>query len=342
MNKRQDIRSRVLAQITGGVPSSDVRERDAARIKAHIAVVGEQVKEGFATRVEKLEAERSAGMVLLRLDPKAIGTTAFANRHELSLDAKDAKFQRLKASIATYGQDTPVRVRPTLPGSPYSFELVEGHRRLAACLALDAERDGGFTILARVDGAAGDQRDLVLKMYRENAEREDLSPFEYGRMFRSWLDAAVFAKQGELAQAVALSDAAISQYLNIADLPAAVIVAFGDPRAISLRWTQELSRALKANRTAVLETAAQLATLDPKPSPEQVLRALVEGDKRPAASREEAVKIAGKVAFRIARRDGRLSLKFGKQVDRTVQRELTEEIKELVEKRLNQRLKGKT
>jgi len=342
MNRRQDIRSRVLAQITGGVPSSEARERDAMRIKAHIAVVGEQVKEGFATRVEKLEAERSAGMVLLRLDPKTIGTTEFANRHALALKPQDPKFQRLKLSIATHGQDTPVRVRPAPAGSRFAFELVEGHRRLAACLALDAEREGGFQILARLDGAASDQRDLVLKMYRENAEREDLSPFEYGRMFRSWLEAKVFAKQGELAQAVALSDAAISQYLNIADLPAAVIVAFGDPRVISLRWMQDLSRALKADRTVVLKAAERVAQLESKPSADQVLRALVDGDKRSSASREEAVKIAGKVAFRIARRDGRLSLKFGKQVDRTAQRELTEEIKELVEKRLSERLKGKT
>jgi ParB family chromosome partitioning protein len=342
MNKRQDIRSRVLAQITGGAPSSDAREREATRIKAHIAVVGEQVKEGFATRVEKLEAERSAGMVLLRLDPKTIATTEFANRHALSLNSKDPKLQRLKASIATHGQDTPVRVRPAPPDSQYSFELVEGHRRLAVCLALNAERDTGFPILARLDGAASDQKDLVLKMYRENAEREDLSPFEYGRMFRSWLEAKVFLRQGELAQALSLSDGTISQYLSVADLPAAVIVAFGDPRAISLRWVQELGRALKTNESAVLEAAERVAALDPKPSPEQVLRALVDGDKRSSASREEAVKIAGKVAFRIARRDGRLSLKFGKQVDRTAQRELTEEIKELVEKRLSQRLKGKT
>jgi ParB family chromosome partitioning protein len=341
MNKRQDIRSRVLAQITGGIPSSEARDREANRIKAHIAVVGEQVKEGFATRVEKLEAERAAGMVLLRLDPKTIGATEFANRHKLALSAKDPKFQRLKHSIATHGQDTPVRVRPALPGNTFSFELVEGHRRLAACLALDAEREG-FTILARIDNAASDQKDLVLKMYRENAEREDLSPFEYGRMFRSWLDAKVFGKQGELAEALVLSDATVSQYLAVADLPAPVIVAFGDPRSISLRWVQEISRALKANEASVLEAAERVTSHEPRPTPEQVLRALVDGEKRPSASREEAVKIAGKVAFRIARRDGRLSLKFGKQVDRAAQRELTEEIKELVEKRLSQRLKGKT
>jgi len=340
MNKRQDIRSRVLAQITGGAPSSDAREREATRIKAHIAVVGEQVKEGFATRVEKLEAERSAGMVLLRLDPKTIVPTEFANRHELSLKAQDPQFQQLKDSISSNGQDAPVRVRPAPPGTAHSFELVEGHRRLAVCLALDAER-GGFPILARLDSAATDQRNLVLKMYRENAEREDLSPFESGSMFRSWLNAHIFTKQVEIARATGLSEATIHQYLSVAELPPAVIVAFGDPRTISLRWVQEISRALKADEAAVLNAAERVAELTPRLSPEQVLRALVDANKRPSPSREEAVKIAGKVAFRIARRDGRLSLKFGRQVDKAVQRELTEEIKELVEKRLSQRLKGK-
>jgi ParB family chromosome partitioning protein len=340
VNKREDIRSRVLAQITGGVPSSDVRDRDAARIKAHIAVVGEQVREGFATRVEKLEAERAAGMVLLRLDPTSIATTEFANRHELSLAANDPAFQQLKASIAAHGQDTPVRVRPAPAGSHHAFELVEGHRRLAACLALAAER-GGFPILARLDSAALEQRDLVLKMYRENAEREDLSPFESGRMFRSWLTAQIFTKQVEIARATGLSEATIHQYLSVAELPAPVLLAFGDPRAISLRWVQELSRALKADEAAVLAAAERVGGLTPRPSPEQVLRTLLDTNKRPSPSREEAVKIAGKVAFRIARRDGRVSLKFGRQIDKAVQRELTEEIKELVEKKLSQRLKGK-
>ncbi len=340
MNKRHEIRASVLSKIMGSDASSAAR--DAPRVKAHIAMVGEQLKDGFAARVEKLEAERASGMVLLRLDPKSIAVTEFANRHDLSLSAGDADFNALKTSITQHGQDTPVRVRPAAVGTPVPYELVEGHRRLAACLALDAEREGGFPILARLDAAAGDTRDLVLKMYRENAERQDLSPFEYGRMFRSWLSARVFDRQGDLAGAVGLSDASISQYLQIGDLPAEIIAAFGDPRTISVRWAQELARALKANRAAVLEAASRLAGLNPRPAPEQVLRSLTEGDRRSAASREEAVKIAGKVAFRIARKDGRLSLKFGKHVDRTTQRELAEEIKELAERRLGQRLKGKT
>jgi ParB family chromosome partitioning protein len=339
MSKRDEI-TRALMD-SPSTPAAAVAARPSSPM-SFVARVGQQAASGLAAEIERLKAERSAGMVLLRIDPKTIRPTEFANRHELSLQAEDPSFKRLKANIAAHGQDSPVRVRPAPAGKPFAYELVEGHRRLAACLALDAERDGGFPILARVDSAASAPRELVLKMYRENAEREDLSPYEHGRMFRSWLDAKVFARQGELAEAIDLSSAAVSQYLAIADLPEEVLLAFKDPRAISMRWMQELSKALKADRAGVIAAAIRMAESESKLTPEQVLRALVEGDKRPSPSREEAIKIAGKVAFRIARRDGRLSLKFGKQVDRTVQRELTEEIKELVERRLNQRLKGKT
>ena len=131
-------------------------------------------------------AERDAGLVLVKLDPESIGLTAFANRHELSLSSKDKKLKALKASIKANGQDTPVRVRP-VSGGDHPYELVEGHRRHAAIRELNRETEGGFQILARLDAKAAETKDFVLKMYRENAEREDLSAFETGRMFhRGW------------------------------------------------------------------------------------------------------------------------------------------------------------
>jgi ParB family transcriptional regulator, chromosome partitioning protein len=296
-------------------------------------------------KLAKLEAERSEGMVLLRLDPKTIARTPYANRDQRGLTVDDASFRRLKESIASHGQDTPVRVRPAPPGSDSSYELVEGHRRLAACIELDRERDGGFSILARLDGAAADSRDLVLKMYRENAEREDLSPYEYGLMFASWLEARVFKKQVELATAVGLSEGAVSRYLHVAELPPAVLAAFGDPRKIALRWLPDLERVLKNAREFVLGAAERLATQDPRPAPESVLRELIAAaagpERKTSSTREEAVKVQGKVAFRIARRDGRITLKFGKQVDRGIQRELAEEVKDVAERWLAKRLKGK-
>jgi ParB family chromosome partitioning protein len=300
--------------------------------------MGDVIKDGLLGENQRLKAEREGGMVLLRLDPKQIAVTEFANRHDLSLSSDDPAFKQLKASIAQHGQDTPIRVRPAGPGGALPYELVEGHRRHAACLELDSERDGGFTILARLDSAAADTRDLVLKMYRENAEREDLSPYETGRMFQSWIAAKVFARQGDLAKAVGLSDAVVSRYMQTASLPEYVLRAFGDPRLIALRWASDLANALKERDAHVRSKAADIIAREPRPAPEAVLRELCATPTRsgapPSASREEVVKIKGKVAFRISRRDGRLTLRYAKGVDAPTQRELTEKIKELVETRL--------
>jgi ParB family chromosome partitioning protein len=346
VSKREDIRSRVLAQITGagaGAAEPTARASDPIRVKAHIAVVGEQVREGLASRVERLEAERQAGMVVLRLDPKSIHSSEFANRLELALDESDAEFRLLKEDIRTQGQLDPIRVRPARGGSQFEYEIVYGHRRHAACLALDRDAEGGFRVLALLDATAVDRKALVLRMHAENDVREDLSPYEYGRMYRSWLRAGLFETQVDLAAAVGRDDSPVSMYLQIGDLPIEVLAAFVDPREISLRWAPQIMRALKEDRDHVLGIARTIAGMSPRPSAPETLRLLTatRGDKRDSASREEAVKIKGRIAFRVARRDGRVTLKFGSEVSRQIQKELVEEIKELTEKRLSQYLKAK-
>src|SRR5450631_4110169 len=145
------------------------------------------------------ERERAEGLLLLSVDPESIGLTAFANRSELSLSVKDEKFKAFKESIRRNGQDTPVRVRPATAGAATTYELVEGHRRHAAIRELNREVEGGggFKILIRVDAKAAELVDLCLKMYRENADREDLSAHETGSMFANWLQARVCKTQRE-------------------------------------------------------------------------------------------------------------------------------------------------
>jgi ParB family transcriptional regulator, chromosome partitioning protein len=342
VSKREDIRSRVLAQISGATEPTP-RLSEPVRVKAHIAMVGEQVREGFASRVERLEAERQAGMVVLRLDPKSIQSSAFANRLEAALQESDSEFRLLKEDIRTQGQLEPIRVRPAPADSTHDYEIVYGHRRHAACLALDRETASGFRVLALLDAAAVDRKRLVLRMHAENDVREDLSPYEYGRMYRSWLSAGLFETQGELAAAVRRDDSPVSLYLQIADLPAEVLAAFVDPREISLRWAPQIMKALKDDRDHLLGLARTVCGLSPRPSAAETLRMLTAPrDKRDSASREEAVKIRGRIAFRVARRDGRVTLKFGAEVSRQMQKDLVEEIKELTEKRLSQLLKGKS
>lgn len=315
-------------------PASPPRERPPGS-RPYVAQMGDVIKDGLLGENQRLKAEREGGMVLLRLDPKQIGRTEFANRHDLSLSSDDPDFRQLKASIKQHGQDTPVRVRPAGAVGALPYELVEGHRRHAACLELDAEQEGGFPILARLDAAAADTRDLVLKMYRENAERADLSPYEYGRMFQSWLSGKVFASQSELARTVGLAQPTVSAYVAIANYPEALIQAFGDPRQIAMRWWQPLAHALKEDKARVLLLAGEIAALRPPPTAEEVFKRLTApkttAKKSSSASHEESVKIKGKVAFRIARRDGRVAIKFARSIDQSAVKELADKLKDVAE-----------
>ena len=137
-------------------------------------------------------------------------------------------------------------------------------------------------------------------MYRENAERADLSPYEYGRMFQSWLSGKVFASQSELARTVGLAQPTVSAYVAIANYPEALIQAFGDPRQIAMRWWQPLAHALKEDKARVLLLAGEIAAVRPPPTADEVFKRLTApkttAKKSSSASHEESVKIKGNLA----------------------------------------------
>lgn len=303
--------------------------------------VASEHNSGLQGRISELEAERSAGLVVLRIDPKRIQPSALANRHATSLAANDPGLAELSKAIRDRGQLEPIRVRPAPPDSGYEYEIVYGHRRHAVALGLDAEVEGGWPVLALLDASASDARDHVLKMYQENAARKDLSAYEIGAMFRGWLDAGIFPGQGAIAGATGLSEPSVSKYLTVAGLPEIVLKAFRDPRAIAVRWAENLTTALKTNEAAVLAAAKTLAREDGV-APEVVLRTLL--DAAPAkkakkgSSQSETIKIDGRTAFAYALKNDRIAIRFGKHVDRQAARELTDEIKELLTRRLKARM----
>jgi len=312
--------------------------------KPYVAEAGQRLAEGLREENQRLKSERAAGILVLRLDPKRVRPTRFINRDERAFLESDPQFINLKDSLRSNGQEHPIRVRPAADDSGFEFEIVSGHRRHRACLTLDAEMEGGFALLALLDGRASESRDLVLKMYRENEERADLSAYEKGKMFQQWLAEGVFAEQGELAAAIGVSDATVTKYLQVAELPSSVLAAFADPRDIAVRWSHDLAKALKTNRAKVEDAAQRLTNSSPRPEAGAVARTLIASadptrESRSTASREQAIKIDGRVALRLQRRDGRLTLKFY-QLDKRAQREITEEILELAERRVRERLKG--
>ena len=339
MSKRDDIAQRVLGKLAAreaATPETPPRPR---AMNTFIGQVGAQMTQGFAARVEVLERERAEGHVVLKLDPKTVRFSHLANRHELSLKSSDADFKALKDDLRKSGQEFPIKVKTVEGDAEHEFEVIAGHRRLLACRELDAEVAGGFPVFAILDGTAAELKVHALKMYRENALRKDLSPFETGTMFRRWLTEGLFATQKELAETLGLSTPTVSHYLGIAELPPEILKAFRDPRAISLRWINDLAPALKTHRAALLAAAQQLAKATPPPDADTVLRELLAATKgrgRKAAKPEaETVKMGGKSLYTISWKGSRVSLKFGKQVDA----EIVEDAQEAVKAFLTQWLK---
>ncbi len=341
MSKRDEINKAVLGNAPMA-PSPTVRTA-AVPFVARIAQAGAQ---GLLEENQKLKAERSAGRVVLAIDPKRVRFSSISNRDERSLNSADEAFRELKHSLKQDGQEFPIKLR-AIEGDPaHEFEVVAGHRRLKACLELDTETAGGFTVLGILDANAAELKSIALKMYRENKIREDLTPYEYGRMFRKWIDSGLFKTQGEIAAATRMSQPTVSVYLSVYDLPREIHQAFGDPRVISMRWIQELAKALKADEAAVLGIAREIAGSKSKPEPEIIFQSLTEAAsgagkaRRGSPTRTESFKLDNKVVYTFGRKDGRFSVKLGRLVDKGLQKELAEELQEFLRGWLTKRMKG--
>jgi ParB family transcriptional regulator, chromosome partitioning protein len=312
----------------------------------HLGPIAEQANiyaEHVATRAKHYDEAKAKGLLLVRLDPKTIRSSKFKNRSDLSLLLHDRSFIKLSKSLAAHGQETPIRVRPIKDALPFEFEIVSGHRRHAACLALDTSTSKGFPIIAIVDAEATETRDLVLKMYRENADREDLSAHETGMMFKHWLDASVFPTQEAIAAETGQSKQNLGKYIALASLPDYVVGAFRDPRVISLRWSSELAGASQSRGPELKAVADELAKRNPAPAPEAVFAELIASvpkKKAGAARASESIKEGNKVLFELSAREGRYGIRLGKHVDKRLRKELQQDLKEWLHAWIKARVPG--
>jgi len=316
---KRDIHQHVLSKLRA-LPSADeeIPAVETRRPSTYMGQVGVELKTGLKSRIEELEAQLASGEVVLQLDPKRVRPTAFKNRDDRSLSTADESFDNLKIDIRAVGNRAPIEVR-SLAGVPgFEYEIVSGHRRHAACLQLDEEIAGGFRVRALIVDAAKDPVELVKGMHRENFLRENPSPYEYGMLYVAAMKAGVFQTQADLAQAVGSNPTSVSHHIQLVELPAEVLAAFGDPRSISVRWIKDLTRALKERPEHVIATAKDIASRETPPLPDQVKAELLRAPTRPRAgaalgSYEQTIRLADKktVGAKL-KRDGRnLRLSIG-------------------------------
>lgn len=230
-------------------------------------------------RVQDLEAELATfkdGNAVVKLDPKRIRQSRWKNRHELSFQT--ARYLELKAEIEGAGENVqPIKVRVVGLGADgkEEYEIVFGRRRHRACLEL------GLPVNAIVVTKMSDE-ELFAEMERENRNREDLTPWEQGVMYKDALDAGLYSSQRQLAAKLSIDVSTVSRGVALASLPEVVISAFPSPLDLQVRWGQDLAAALDAAAVKVTDEAEKIAALELKPAAKVVL------DRLLAASQEHA------------------------------------------------------
>jgi len=347
MSKRDDLGKGVLADLAALRAKGSVASiLPARRVDPVPNTLAQEMSAGYIQTIARLKAERESGKVVLELDPKQVRASEQANRHALSLNGKDQDLLQLKADIVQQGQLEPIRVRPAAQGGAGAYEIVYGHRRHAACLALDAERPDGWKVLALLDAGAGEMRSHVLKMYQENAARKDLSAYEQGHMFQLWLEQKIFDSQSAIAGEIKVSRQLVSKYLKVIELPDEILRAFRDPRVIALRWIDELEPAITKDRAGILARAEKLAALTPALSAEEVFQGLLNGaplprKERAPASESDTFQIGRDTIYKLSRKGKRVAFRFGNAVPSSLAREAVEEMQSHLRGWLKRRLQEK-
>lgn len=259
MSKLTDKARRISFDDVDDVPHpapADDRPRTAIGAITASLAMGRGVEAENRVLKERLQQFEDVKVVEF-LDPRRIRASRFANRHELSFLGEE--FASLKAEIASAGRNVqPIKVRHLAPVDDASqdFEIAFGHRRHRACLEL------GIPVAAIVEDM--DDAQLFSEMDRENRDRQNLSPWEQGVMYKRAIDEGLFPSLRKLATSVGVQVGNVSTAMQLASLPEVVVSAFPSPLSLQFRWAGPLKAAIDKNPEGVLALAGELALFSPK------------------------------------------------------------------------------
>ena len=275
-NKKLSLKDRALAAVSTrpAVGAAAVATAPPASPKtgpgalmAHLAKESTVQRENDQLRTE-LETWEGATPAR-KLDPTLVKPSRWANRHPDSF--RTAEFNAFKEEIRVAGGNIqPAKVRPS-PGTDGEFELVFGHRRHRACLEL------GLPLLAVIESI--DDQSLFAEMDRENRNRQDLSPWEQGKMYLNALDSGLFPSARKLAEHVDAHHSVVSKALSLARLPQPVIDAFASPLDVQFRWAKPLTDLNEADQKTLLKRAVLAQALGPDRTSKTVMDMLLGVDE---------------------------------------------------------------
>lgn len=128
----------------------------------------------------------------------------------LAMDPEELSL--LAASISSSGLDTPVLVRPVLDGEDLFYELIDGHRRLAAVTSLRWEE-----IAANVREVT--DAEAAVMALTATLVHSGYSPYETGKAMKRLLDLDFVPSKTALEKIVGIGRGDIYRFLSLASLP---------------------------------------------------------------------------------------------------------------------------
>ena len=177
-----------------------------------------------------------------------ISVSKYAVRHP---PFQDADFAELLASMKSTGKNlVPAAARPLVDGK---FELIYGHRRLAAAQALNLRLE--CLIYDLTDD------DLPYFIVVENEGRAKPRPYALGLMFRRWLNEKKFPSQVSLAASIGYGKSDVCSMTRLADLPSVIVEAFNSPNDLITRHAARLHQVWEKEPELVKQRVAAVHAL---------------------------------------------------------------------------------
>jgi ParB family transcriptional regulator, chromosome partitioning protein len=184
----------------------------------------EQLKQQAAD-AQRVQDQLAAGQTIVELDPSLIDGAIIADRLAIADDVQD----ELRRSIADYGQQVPILVRPH-PAAQGRYQVAYGNRRLRAIADL------GLNVRAVIRPLTDDE--IVIAQGLENSARANLSFIERA-VFATKLEEAGFGRATIMA-ALSIDKTVLSKLITVPSrIPTEAITAIGPaPKIGRDRWLQ--------------------------------------------------------------------------------------------------------
>lgn len=229
----------------GYVPDHMKRRAPIADVAGNAATAA-----ALETVAGEMQAARTEGRLVQKIPLEAINASHLI-RDRISIDADE--MATLEASLRTRGQQTPIEVVETTPGS---YGLISGWRRVTALRNLaraEAGPDTALALVRRPDTAS----DAYVAMVEENEIRVGLSYFERASIVANAVREGVFRSEKDALQGLFASASRAKRSKIKSFLP--VVEALGARLLYPAALTERLGLALSSRIQSDPDWAARLS-----------------------------------------------------------------------------------